>query len=103
MGAGKREGGEAGVSGAAAKLWSRGGFTVFEHGGRVVRFKAPYSLERYVDVVQWERGYLVVMAKYSHARRPEEDYIDLVPILRDLYIDPDAFLAPIEQVEVRYD
>ena len=28
-----------------------------------IRFKAPYSLERYTDVVKWEDGYLVVKAK----------------------------------------
>ena len=31
-----------------------------------------------------------------------EEYIDLVPILQNLYIDPDPFLAPIKSVEVSY-
>lgn len=31
-----------------------------------------------------------------------EEYIDLVPILENLYIDPDWFLAPIKNVEVNY-
>ena len=88
---------------ASATLRSGGGFTIFEHGDRIVRFKAPYSLEHYNEVRHWDRGYLVVMAKYAHNEEPEEDYIDLVPILEDLYIDPDSFLAPITEVEVRYE
>ena len=30
----------------------------------------------------------------------EEEYIDLVPILNNLYIDADAFLKPIRKVEL---
>lgn len=38
------------------------------------------------------------MAKYAHNEKSEEDYIDLVPILEDLYINPDVFLKPIKKV-----
>ena len=31
---------------------------------------------------------------------PEEEYIDLIPILNNLYIDADAFLKPIRKVEL---
>ena len=48
-----------------AVLSSSDGFTTFSFGGRHIRFKAPYSLERYVDVVRWDNGYLVVLAKKS--------------------------------------
>ena len=41
-----------------AVLSSGGGFTAFSFGGYNIRFKAPYSLERYTDVVKWEDGYL---------------------------------------------
>ena len=40
------------------------------------------------------------MAKYRHNEKPEEEYIDLVPILDDLYFDSAAFLAPIKEVRV---
>ena len=40
------------------------------------------------------------MAKYRHSEKPEEEYIDLVPILDNLYFDPAAFLAPIKEVRV---
>ena len=85
-----------------AILSSRGGFTVFSFGGYHIRFRAPYSLERYVDVVRWDGGYLVVLAKYSHNTQLEEEYIDLKPILDDLYIDSVSFLKPIKKVRIVY-
>lgn len=90
------------VKGNEAILSSGGGYTAFSYGGYHIRFRAPYSLERYVDVVQWDDGYLVVMAKYSHNSDPEEEYIDLKPILKGLYIDSDAFLKPIKSVRIAY-
>ena len=83
-----------------AILSSAEGYTAFSFGGYNIRFKAPYSLERYVDVLRWDDGYLVVLAKYSHHAEPEEEYIDLKPILDGLYIDSDAFLKPIKSVRV---
>ena len=56
-----------------AVLSSGEGFTAFNFGGYHIRFKAPYSLEHYVDVVKWDDGYLVVLAKYSHNAEPEEE------------------------------
>lgn len=85
-----------------AILSSAEGFTAFSFGGYNIRFKAPYSLERYVDVVKWDDGYLVVLAKYSHNAEPEEEYIDLKPILDDLYLDSAAFLKPIKSVRIAY-
>ena len=69
-----------------AILSSTEGFTVFSFGGYIIRFKAPYSLECYVDVESWDDGYLVVLAKYRHNAEPEDEYIDLKPILEGLYI-----------------
>lgn len=85
-----------------AVLSSAGGFTAFSFGGYNIRFRAPYSLERYVEVVRWDDVYLVVLAKYSHNAEPEEEYIDLKPILKGLYIDSDAFLKPIKTVRIAY-
>ena len=83
-----------------AVLSNAGGFTDFCFGGYHIRFKAPYSLERYVSVVKWDDGYLVVTAKYSHNTEPEEEYIDLKPILDGLYIDSASFLKPIKSVRI---
>ncbi len=43
-----------------------------------------------------------VMAKYMHNQNEVEEYIDLVPILEDLYYDADEFLAPIKKVRIEY-
>lgn len=45
-------------------------------------------------------GYLVVDAEYAHSPVPIEEYIDLVPILEDLCIDPDRYLPRIREVDV---
>lgn len=78
-------------------------YTIFKYGKYVIRFKAPYSLEKYTQIKEWNHGYLVVMAKYSHNEQDEEEYIDLVPILESLYFDADDFLKPIEKVRILYD
>lgn len=85
-----------------AILSSGDGYTIFRFGGYNVRFKAPYSLERYLSVKEWENGYIVAMAKYTHSDEPEEEYIDLDPILEGLYIDKTEFLRPIKKVRVHY-
>ena len=79
---------------------NRDNFTIFRYGNYIIRFKAPYSLEKYTAVKEWDNGYLVVMAKYSHREKDEEEYIDLVPILENLYISPDTFLKPIKEVRI---
>lgn len=85
-----------------AVLSSDNNFTIFRYMDYVIRFRAPYSLERYTEVKEWDHGYLVVMAKYRHNTECEEEYIDLVPILENLYISPEMFLKPIKEVKVEY-
>ena len=85
---------------SCAQLTNQGKYTVFKYGDRVIRFMAPYSLEKYTEVKTWDNGYIVVMAKYAHNDKSEEEYIDLVPILEDLYINPDVFLKPIKKVTI---
>jgi len=43
------------------------------------------------------------MAKYEHNEEPEEEYIDLMPILEKLYIDADKFVHKIKKVRVLYE
>lgn len=74
----------------------------FRCGERTVRFRGPYSLEYFTSVKDWDNGYMVVMAKYQHNQEPEEEYIDLIPILKDLYIDASQFLKPIKEVRLDY-
>lgn len=83
-----------------AILGNESNYTVFRAGDKVIRFRAPYSLEHYTEVKEWDHGYIVAMAKYKQNDRPEEEYIDLIPILKKLYFDPETFLAPIKEVRV---
>ena len=83
-----------------ATLGNENNYTVFKYGNHVIRFAAPYSLEHYTEVKEWDKGYLVVMAKYKHNQKPEEEYIDLVPILQNLYFNADEFLELIKGVRV---
>ncbi|WP_302625351.1 hypothetical protein [uncultured Eubacterium sp.] len=91
------------MNNSEALLSSDERFTIFSFENYVIRFKAPYSLEKYTEIKEWDRGYIVVMAKYRHNIRDEEEYIDLVPILKDLYMEPEEFLEPIKKVRIVYD
>jgi len=85
-----------------AFLSSAGDMTIFSFGKHVIRFKTSPHLERYVEVKHWDNGYIVCTAQYDTDKTAEEEYIDMVPILRNLYFDPDSFLKPIQKVSVRY-
>lgn len=76
------------------------GFTLFAYGDHRIRFKTPARLKRYLAVKQWDAGYLVADAEYDGVADPVEEYVDLVPILENLYVDDGRFLAPIKRVEV---
>lgn len=76
-------------------------FTIFEYSKQIIRFVTSSKLERYTQVLEWDHGYLVVMAKYKNIGEVEE-YIDLIPILQRLHYDPEAFLEPIKEVRIEY-
>lgn len=76
-------------------------YTSFEYNGHNIRFRTSAKLEHYTEVKEWDYGYLVVMAKYEGKEEPEEEYIDLVPILENLYFDVDEFLKPIKEVRIK--
>ena len=77
-------------------------FTCFSYNGRIIRFRTSSKLERYTRVVEWDNGYIVVMAKYEGLPKEEEEYIDLIPILENLYINPQDFLKNIHKVRISY-
>ena len=86
-----------------AVLSSKGDFTIFRFGTHTVRFRTSPRLEKYTSVRECDHGYLVVTAKYKNLPQEEEEYIDLVPILKNLYFDPDQALTPIEKVSIQYE
>lgn len=84
-----------------AVLTSKGNFTTFSFGGRVTSFRTSPRLERYTKVLQWDNGYLVVMAKYQGCAE-EEEYIDMKYIYESLGLDAEKILAPIKSVRIEY-
>lgn len=76
-------------------------FTSFSFNGHIIRFRTSSRLEKYTEIIEWDHGYIVVMAKYED-HDEEEEYIDLIPILENLYFDPDEFLASIKKVRINY-
>lgn len=73
--------------------------TSFRFGKMNIRFRTPKRLKRYTEVKEWDNGYIVVMADYEDLGITEE-YIDLQPILENLYINPENFLKPIKSVRI---
>lgn len=84
-----------------AVLKSCQNYTIFQFNGHTIRFMTSAKLERYTKIVEWDHGYIVVMAKYKGLDEVEE-YIDLIPILEHLYYDADEFLKPIREVRIDY-
>ena len=84
-----------------ALLSNHNDMTYFRYGDSNIRFRSPKNLQRYVEIKEWDNGYLVVIADYKGLGLTEE-YIDLLPILENLYINPDKFLKPIKSVKIDY-
>ena len=76
-------------------------FTSFKFNDITIRFKTSPKLERYTRIIEWDNGYIVVSALYSGVET--EEYIDLIPILENLCIDPSEFLKNIKEVSICYD
>lgn len=86
-----------------AVLSNQNPFTCFAFDGQVIRFRTSNHLERYTKIVEWDNGYLVVMAKYDTKSDEVEEYVDMVPILDNLYYDTEKFLKPIKKVRIQND
>ena len=55
-----------------ALLTNDGIYTVFEFNNQRIRFVTSNKLEKYTKILEWDNGYLVVMAKYKHNKQEEE-------------------------------
>ena len=84
-----------------AILSSQGSYTTFTFADKTLTFLTSKDLDRYSEIKTWDHGYLVVTAKY-HSKPDEEEYIDLLPILDNLYMDAESFLKPIRRVKIQY-
>ena len=84
-----------------AILSSEGEYTIFEFNADRIKFATSNRLERYTKILEWDQGYLVVNARYKGVGEVEE-YIDLIPILENLYYDVEKFLKNIKEVRIEY-
>lgn len=84
-----------------AVLSNKGNYTSFKYGDVNIRFRTPSNLERYTKILEWDNGYIVTKAVYNG--KEVEEYIDLVPILNNLYFDAADFLKPIRRVLIEDD
>ena len=67
------------------------------------RFKTSDRLVKYLKVKEWDAPYGYIVVDCLHEKLGVvEDYIDLLPMLDNLYFNAKKFLAPIKKVEVRY-
>ena len=78
-------------------------YTTFSCGDYTIKFLTGKRLKRYLRIKEWEKeiGYLVVDCENKDASI-EEDYIDLLPILKNLHMDSDSFLKDIKEVRLDY-
>ncbi len=83
-----------------AYLSNSGEYTYFTYKNRTIKFLTSRNLEKYVSVKEWDNGYIVVVSK-NYGKKECEDYIDLTPILENLYMNPQKFLKDIKGVEIK--
>ena len=52
-----------------------------------------------ISVLYYLWGALFYVPARERQDKNEEEYIDLIPILKNLYIEPEEFLKPIKEVK----
>ena len=91
------------MTSGVAYLSNSDDYTTFSFANQTIKFLTGSGLKRYLKIKEWKKeiGYLVVDCENADSSI-EEDYIDLVPILKNLYVDPDVFLRDIKEVHLNY-
>ena len=85
-----------------AYLSNKDDFTTFSCGDYELRLRTSKRLKKYLKVKEWDAPYGYIVVDCLHETMGVvEDYIDLMPMLDNLFIDAPKFLQPIKKVEVR--
>ena len=87
-----------------AYLSCSGKYSEFEFNEYSIRFRTSSHLRKYTEIKTWDNGYLVVTADYDTTGELEEyleEYIDLIPMLNNLFIEPEHFLPHIREVRLK--
>ena len=83
-----------------AYLGCSGKYSVFAFNEYVIRFRTSSHLQKYSEIKHWAWCLPLATAYYDTAGELEE-YIDLIPMLRNLFIEPEVFLSPIKEVKLQ--
>lgn len=84
-----------------AYLSCSGNYSQFDFNEYSIRFKTSSHLRKYEEIKLWDNGYLVVTADYD-TTGPVEEYIDLIPMLKNLFIEPDILLPKVKGVKLKH-
>ena len=82
-----------------AILKSTGRYTQFVCKGTTITFLHGKDLIKYLSVVKWDAGYLVVSC-LGKIKKEYEDYIDLSYMVEKLYMDPSSYFDGIDEVRI---
>lgn len=85
-----------------AYLSNEGKYSFFRFGKYTFKFRTSEKLVKYVAVKEWDNGYIVVDCLHE-ILGVVEDYIDLLPMMDNLFLDADEIFAPIRKVEIEND
>ena len=85
-----------------ATLYNKGEYTFFQIGKEIIRFLTTPYLERYINVKEYDNGYMVVESKLKTMDKPQEDYIDMEFIFDELQLDK-SILSKIDEVVIKHE
>lgn len=85
-----------------AFLSNKENFSYFTFNDCTLKFKTSKNLLHYTKINKWDNGYLEVMTKTKQGKEVE-DYIDLIPICENLYMNAERFCKDIKRVEIFYE
>ena len=85
-----------------AYLSNEGKYTFFRVGKYIFKFRTSERLVKYVSVKEWDDGYIVVDCLHDKLGIVE-DYIDLIPMMENLFLDAKEILSPVRKVEIEND
>lgn len=89
------------MNGSQAILTSSDGYTKFIFKGKTITFIHGKDLLKYLQVKDWEDGYIVVDC-LGKVKGRYEDYIDMPHILEKLYMNPKEYLRGLQGVTIQY-
>lgn len=85
-----------------AYLSNEGKYSFFRCGKYTFKFRTSERLVKYVAVKEWDDGYIVVDCLHEKLG-VIEDYIDLAPMMDNLFLNADEIFTPIRKVEIEDD